>query len=91
VAISIDRDISMLRPDMTANVNVHTAEHRALLVPTNSVHRDGAQSFVYIRSAQGTPLKRIVSIASRGAGGIEIVRGIGPDDRVQLETGASTP
>lgn len=91
VAISIDRDISMLRPDMTANVNIHTAEHHALLVPTRSVHRDGGQSFVYIRSAEGVPLKRVVSVAARGAGGIEIVRGIGPEDRVQLETGAITP
>lgn len=88
VAISIDRDISMLRPDMTANVNVHTAEHHALLLPATSVHRDGAQSFVYVRSAQGTPLKRVVSIAARGSGGIEIVRGLGQDDRVQLEMGA---
>jgi RND family efflux transporter MFP subunit len=91
VAISIDRDISMLRPDMTTNVNVHTAVHRALLVPINSVHRDGAQSFVFIRSAQGAPLKRFISVAARGTGGIEIVRGIGPDDRVQLETGAVKP
>ena len=91
VAISIDRDISMLRPDMTANVNIHTAVHHALLVPDNSVHWDGGQSFVYIRSAQGVPLKRVVSVAARGAGGIEIVRGIGPDDQVQLETGVVTP
>jgi multidrug efflux pump subunit AcrA (membrane-fusion protein) len=68
VAISIDRDISMLRPDRTANVKVETSEHRALLVPTNSVHRDGAKSFVYIRSAQGAPLKRLVSVAAREAG-----------------------
>lgn len=91
VAISIDRDVAMLRPDMTANVDVHTAEHQALLLPTNSVHREGAQSFVYIRSAGGEPLKRVVSVAARGAGGIEIVRGLGPDDRVQLQTGANTP
>lgn len=91
VAISIDRDIAMLRPDMTANVNIHTAEHSAVLIPTNSVHRDGAQSFVYIRSAQGVPLRRVVSVAGRKAESIEIVRGLGPDDRVQLETGAMRP
>ena len=91
VAISIDRDISMLKPDMTANVDVHTAEHHALVVPAKAVHRDGAQSFVYIRSAQGLPLKRVVSVAARGATGIEIVHGLEPDDRIQLLTGAATP
>jgi RND family efflux transporter MFP subunit len=91
VAISIDRDIAMLRPDMTANVNVRTSEHRALLVPAKSVHRDGPQSFVYIESPQGAPVKRIVSAAARGAEGVEIVRGLDPADKVQLEIGANTP
>jgi len=88
VAISIDRDIAMLRPDMTANVNVRTSEHRALLVPAKSVHRDGQQSFVYIESPQGAPVKRAVSVTARGAEGIEIVRGLGPADKVQLEIDA---
>ena len=37
VAISIERDIGLLRPDMTANVNIRTADHSALLV-ANQMH-----------------------------------------------------
>ena len=91
VAIEIDRDIAMLRPDMTANVNIRTSEHRALLLPARSVHRDGAQSFVYIRASEGEPVKRNVSVAARGSDGVEVVRGLGPADEVQMEIGVTTP
>jgi membrane fusion protein, multidrug efflux system len=91
VAISIERDIAMLRPDMTANVNVRTAEHRALLVPAKCVHREGPQSFVYLQAPRGAVMKRVVSVSARGADGVEIVRGLAANDKVQLETGASTP
>jgi RND family efflux transporter MFP subunit len=91
VAISINHDVAMLRPDMTANVNVRTSEHLALLVPAKSVHREGSQSFLYIQSPQGASVKRVVAVAARGADGIEIVRGIGLADKVQLEIGATTP
>jgi RND family efflux transporter MFP subunit len=91
VAIAIDRDIAMLRPDMTANVNIRTSEHRALFVPATSIHRDGAQSFVYIRSTQGAPLRRVVSVVAHGAEGVEIVHGLEPADQVQLEIGVTTP
>jgi RND family efflux transporter MFP subunit len=91
VAISIDGDAAMLRPDMTANVNVRTSEHKALLVPGKSVHQDGAQSFVFIAGPQGTPVKRVVSVAAREGNEVEISRGLGPDDRVELDAGANTP
>jgi RND family efflux transporter MFP subunit len=91
VAISIDRDIAMLRPDMTANVNVRTSEHRALIIPLKCIHRDGPQSFVYIQATAGAPVKRVVSVSARGAEGAEIVGGLAPGEKVQLETGANTP
>ena len=56
VAISIRRDISRLKPAMTANVNIVTAEHRAMMLPAACVHRDQDGSFVYARSASGQPL-----------------------------------
>lgn len=89
VAISIERDIALLRPDMTANVNIHTADHSALLVPTKCIHRDGSQSFVYVQRASGAPLKRTVSVSGRVADETEVTSGLGKDDKVQLETGAT--
>jgi macrolide-specific efflux system membrane fusion protein len=88
VAISIDRDIAQLRPDMTANVNIRTSEHAALLLPTKCIHRDGSQSFVYVRRASGEALRRGVSVSGRIADETEITGGVTKDDKVQLETGA---
>jgi RND family efflux transporter MFP subunit len=91
VAIVIERNIALLRPDMTANVNIRTSEHRALLIPAKCVRKDGTQSFVYVQRSTGAPVKRSVSIAARIADEAEIVRGLEPNDRVQLETGVTTP
>jgi multidrug efflux pump subunit AcrA (membrane-fusion protein) len=91
VAISIDRDLALLKPDMTTNVNIHTSEHQALLVPTKSIRRDGRQSFVYLHSAVGAPVKRAVSVGARMADDTEVLRGLESGDRVQLETGVAAP
>jgi HlyD family secretion protein len=91
VAISIEREIAMLKPDMTANVNIRTSEHRVLLVPTKSIRKDGQRSFVYVQSAAGSAVKHPVSVGARIADETEIVRGLGPNDRVQLKTGGATP
>lgn len=89
VAISIERDIAHLRPDMTANVNIRTSDHSALLVRTKCIHRDGSQSFVYVQRSSGAPLRRSVSVAGRVADETEITGGVTKDDKVQLETGAT--
>jgi RND family efflux transporter MFP subunit len=91
VAISIERDIALLKPDMTANVNIRISEHTALLVPTKSIRKDGPRFFVYVQSVAGAPEKRLVSVGARIADQAEIVRGLGPNDRVQWETGNATP
>jgi RND family efflux transporter MFP subunit len=91
VAISIERDIGLLKPDMTANVNIHTSQHQATLIPTKCLHKDGPQSFVYVEQAAGLPVKRVVSVGARMADETEIVRGLEPGDRVQLPTGGPTP
>ncbi len=91
VAISIERDIALLKPDMTTNVNIHTSQHQAVLVPAKCIRRDGPQSFVYSQRLGAVPLKRAVSTGARIANQTEIVRGLGPNDRVQLETGVAAP
>jgi hypothetical protein len=89
VAISIERDVALLRPDMTANVNIRTSEHSALLVPSKCVHREGGQSFIYVQVPGGSAVKRIVMVAGRVADETDIVRGLSADEKVQLETGAT--
>jgi len=76
VAISIRRDVAMLKPDMTSNVNIVTAERRVLEVPADCVHRDGDGSYVTVRSASGSPVQRSVEVGNKSGGEVEIVRGI---------------
>jgi len=86
VAISIERDVRLLRPDMTANINIQTSEHDALLVPSKCVHREGGQSFLYVQVLGASAMKRAVLVAGRVADDTEIARGLTPDDKVELET-----
>jgi hypothetical protein len=79
-----------LRPDMTANVNIRTSEHRALMLPSKCVHKDGGQDFIYVHRPGDSGVKRIVSVANRLANETEIVRGLSADEKVALETGVTT-
>jgi RND family efflux transporter MFP subunit len=89
VAISIERDVALLRPDMTANINIRTSEHQALLIPFKCIHREGGQAFLYVQGAGGAAVKRIVSLAGRAGDDTEIARGLSAGEKVELETGES--
>jgi HlyD family secretion protein len=89
VAISIERDVALLRPDMTANINIRTSEHRALLLPSKCVQRDGGQSFIHVQGPGGSGVKRIVSVAGRISDETEIIHGLRAEERVELETGGT--
>lgn len=76
VTIAIRKDLALLKPDMTANVNIATAERKALLIPQGCVHRESDGTFVYSRSATGQTERTAVTVGGRGAGGVEIVHGL---------------
>ena len=83
VTINIRRDAHLLKPDMTANVSIQTAQHAALLLPAAAVQRDGDQSFVYVQGKDG-PDRRPVAIGTKESGMVEIKRGISDNDDVLL-------
>ena len=89
VAISIRRDIARLKPDMTANVNIVTAQHQAMTLPFGCVHRDQEGSFVYVRPASGWPIRRAVIVGGRTGKDIEIVRGLDAGTKILEQTGAT--
>jgi RND family efflux transporter MFP subunit len=92
VAISIHKNVEMLKPDMTANVNIATAERQALLVPSSCVHSDGSGTFVYVRLPSGIREKRSVVTGTRANGQLEIVQGLDSNTSVlQPNEGAVTP
>lgn len=86
VTIHIRKDAQLLKPDMTANVSVQTAQHEALLLPAAAVQRDGEQSFAYVPGKSG-PERKPVVVGTKESGMVEIKRGISAGDEVLLIPG----
>jgi macrolide-specific efflux system membrane fusion protein len=85
VTITIRDDTELLKPDMTANVSIQTAQHDALLLPAAAVRHEGDQTFVYVATKNGRERKAVV-VGGKENGMIEIKKGIGPEDAVLLPT-----
>jgi HlyD family secretion protein len=83
VTISIGKDGQLLKPDMTANVSIQTAQHEALMLQAAAVRRDGEQSFVYIPSTAGQERRQVV-VGNKDGEMVEIKRGVSPGDEVLL-------
>ncbi len=81
VMIALDSDAAQLKPDMTANTRIGTAESEALVVPNAAIQRDGPDRFVFVEQ-DGKRVRRDVTIGARQAGQTEVRRGLAPTDRV---------
>jgi multidrug efflux pump subunit AcrA (membrane-fusion protein) len=81
VEVAVDGADAALKPDMTANVSIKTAERQALVIPSPAIVRDGDQQFVYVDEG-GRAVKRSVTIGVREGNVTEIKRGLGASDRV---------
>jgi multidrug efflux pump subunit AcrA (membrane-fusion protein) len=81
VTIAIRENADLLKPDMTANVSIQTAQHDALLLPAGAVRHEGDQMFVYVAAKNGRE-RRAVAVGGKENGMIEIKKGLGPEDMV---------
>jgi multidrug efflux pump subunit AcrA (membrane-fusion protein) len=84
VMIDIDSPVTTLRPDMTANVSIRTAEREALVLPSAAIQRDGFDQYVYLESG-GELSRRSIAVGTRESGFTEIRQGLAAGDRVLLE------
>jgi len=89
VICTIDSPVDRLRPDMTANVSIRTAERDALVLPTRAIQRDGFEQYVFVEK-DGTLARRNVSVGTREAEFTEIRQGLDRNDKVALVTSTST-
>jgi len=89
VTIRIGKDEELLKPDMTANLSVETAQHEALTLPSSAIQRDGEQTFVYL-AGKGAPDRRAVVTGNKEEGVIEIKKGISEADNVLLREDRKT-
>ena len=72
----------LLRPEMTATINVQLEGRRdALSVPNGALRRDSGGSYVLVRTAAGTE-RRGVSVGFRGSEFSELLSGLTAGDRV---------
>jgi HlyD family secretion protein len=81
VMAAIQKDGRLLKPDMTANIAIKTAERKALVVPNSAVQRDGEERYVLL-VRDGKQEKRSVTIGTRDEGFTEIKKGLTVGDRV---------
>jgi RND family efflux transporter MFP subunit len=83
VGIRIRSGLVELKPDMTANVSIETAQRRALMIPAEAIRKDGEQRFVYVASA-GVAQKKEVAVGQRTGAWMEIKKGLDAGDGVYL-------
>lgn len=88
VTIEIKKDAKLLKPDMTANVMIRTAQHQALWLPVEAVHRDGEQSFVLLPGKNGSERKPVV-LGAKDGGSVEIKRGVSQTDGILIASSGS--
>ena len=90
VTIRISKDEGLLKPDMTANVSIQTAQHTALVVPSAAIQTDGEQTFVYL-AGKNSQEHRPVATGTKEGGMVEVRRGISQADSVLLTAGKPSP
>lgn len=89
VMIRIEGEAAELKPDMTANVSIRTAEREALVIPSAAIQREGPERYVWVDSG-GQLARRVVVAGTRDAGFTEIRQGLGPGDRVLISAPPGT-
>ena len=83
VMIRIDSPVAVLKPDMTANVAIRTAEREALVLPSAAVQKDDTGRYVWAEK-DGELQRRTVTAGTREGGVTEIRQGVAAGDRVLL-------
>jgi len=83
VMIDIDSPVDVLKPDMTANVSIRTAEREALVVPSRALQRDGFEQFVFVEK-NGELVRRSIVAGTREGGYTEVRQGLANGERVAI-------
>lgn len=72
-----------LRPGMSANVSAVLSQRpSALTIPDEAVFAEGDQSFVYVVKADSTVTRSALTLGTRLASAVEVVKGLEPGMRV---------
>ena len=83
VMIEIASPTELLKPDMTANVAIRTAEREVLVVPSEAVQREGFDRYVYLDTPDGYR-RRSVNVGTQDGAWVEIRQGLVAGDAVAI-------
>jgi RND family efflux transporter MFP subunit len=77
---------SLLKPEMTANVNIVTADKDSTLsVPATAITRQKGQSFVTVKKSVGSSEQVPVEVGMTEGSNVEILSGVNENDEVILQ------
>lgn len=79
----VEQSKPQLKPDMTTNVSIRTAERDALVLPSAAIQKDDSGRYVWVETNGGLQ-RRTVTVGARDAGITEIREGVAAGDRVLL-------
>lgn len=80
----IDNSEGRLRPGQFMSVRLTLREREALVVPEQAVLLQGDERYVFVATADNIAERRSVRLGSREPGKVEVLSGIGADDRVVI-------
>jgi len=72
----------LLKAEMFVKVAIATGATRVLALPASALHRDQNQLFVLVQKNKDEYERRPVKVGNDIEGGVEILEGVGPGDRV---------
>ena len=82
VAVEIEEEYSgLLRPEMTANVQLYLAERSVLAIPARAIRREAGRSVVYVWQ-DGRYQARALRLGWRDGPWVEVAEGLAEGDRV---------
>jgi RND family efflux transporter MFP subunit len=83
IGIRLREAVTLLKPDMTANVIIETAHRRVLTVPDAAIHKKGDERYVFAMR-NGMPVKRPITIGQRSSGWTEVRKGLSVDESILM-------
>ncbi|MCB9397971.1 MAG: efflux RND transporter periplasmic adaptor subunit [Acidobacteria bacterium] len=78
----------VIRPEMTAHVQIEISAHETLTLPRRCLIRDGTQTFVRVREGPQMAL-RPVQLGVRNENTVEVLTGVSSNDEIEIHNGGS--
>ena len=85
--VRVDNPQNRLKAGMFANIAIRAGERKALSVPESAVLIANGEHFVFVEMTPGSFVKRIIKPGMKGAGRVEVLDGLDPDEPVVVKGG----